>query len=81
LLIQNKKIPNERIGYRDQKGTFNMMIDENQRKIICQLRFTATAMKILIPSGEFIKEYPITNIDEIIKYKNEITDRTLSLLD
>ena len=56
-------------------------MEENQRKIICQLRFTPTAMKILIPSGEFIKEYPIANIDEIIKFKNEITDRTLVLLE
>jgi len=81
LLIQNKKIPNERIGYRDQKGTFNIMIDENQRKIICQLRFTTSTMKILIPSGEFLKEYTISNIDEIIKYKAEITERTLLLLE
>jgi hypothetical protein len=81
ILIQNKKIPNERIGYRDQKGTFNIMIDENQRKIICQLRFTPTSMKILIPSGEFIKEYIINNIDDIIRYKTEITDRTLVLLE
>jgi predicted type IV restriction endonuclease len=57
------------------------MIDDNQRKIICQLKFTSNTMKILIPSGDFIKEHEIENIDEIIKFKIEIIERTLLLLE
>jgi hypothetical protein len=77
LLIQNKKIPNARIGYRDQKGTFNVLIDDNQRKIICQLKLTDTVKKILIGAAE----YNLEHIDDLLKFKNELTDRTLSMLD
>jgi hypothetical protein len=77
LLIQNKKIPSERIGYRDQKGAFNIMIDENQRKIICQLKFTDNNMKIGIGDND----YPIDNIDDILKFKDELIKRTIMLLE
>ncbi len=77
LLIQNKKIPNSRIGYRDQKGTFNIMVDDNQRKIICQLKFTDSSMKISIGNND----YPLENLDDLLKFKNELNDRTLSLLE
>jgi hypothetical protein len=77
LLIQNKKIPNDRITYRDQKGTFNIMVDDNQRKIICQLKFTDSSKKITIG----MNDYPLENIDDILKFKNGLNDRTLELLD
>lgn len=77
LLIQNKKIPNERIGFRDQKGTFNILIDDNQRKIICQLKFTDNSKKIILDNGDFTLE----NLDDLLKFKNQLTDKTLSLLE
>ena len=77
LLIQNKKIPRDRITYRDQKGTFNIMIDDNQRKIICQLKFTDSGKKISIG----LNDYPLESIDDILTFKNELNDRTVSLLD
>lgn len=77
LLIQNKKIPNDRITYRDQRGTFNIMIDDNQRKIICQLKFTDSGKKISIG----LNDYPLDSIDDILTFKNELNDRTVSLLD
>jgi hypothetical protein len=77
LLIQNKKIPNGRITFRDQKGAFNIMIDENQKKTICQLKFTDSSKKIVIG----MNDYPLESIDDILKFKNELNDRTLSLLE
>ena len=77
LLIQNKRIPNDRIEFEDQKTAFNITIDGNRKKIICQLKFTDSSKKILIDN----KEYLLENIDEIIKYKNELIDRTLSLIE
>ena len=65
LLIQNKKIPNDRITYRDQKGAFNIMVDENQKKTICQLKFSDSSKKIVIG----MHEYPLETIDEILKFK------------
>lgn len=77
LLIQNKKIPNERINFKDQKGSFNVMVDGNQKKMICQLKFNDSNFKIIIEN----KEYQLTNIDEIITLKNELILRTLSLIE
>lgn len=77
LLIQNKKIPNDRITYRDQKGAFNIMVDENQKKTICQLKFSDSSKKIVIG----MNDYPLETIDDILKFKNELNDRTLSLLE
>jgi hypothetical protein len=78
LLIQNKKIPNDRITYRDLKGTFNIMVDDNQRKIICQLKFTDSIKKIIIG---FKDDVTLDSIDDILKFKNELIERTLLLLD
>jgi hypothetical protein len=77
LLIQNKKIPNERITYKDQRGSFNIMIDGNQKKMICQLKFNDSSLKIIVEN----KEYLFSNLDEIITLKNELTLRTLSLVE
>jgi hypothetical protein len=77
LLIQNKKIPKERIGYRDFKGFFNICIDDSTQKVICKLNFNNSNMKITIESNEFILE----NIDDLLKYKNHLTDRTLKIIE
>jgi hypothetical protein len=77
LLIQNKKIPNERIGYRDQKGTFNILVDDNQRKIICQLKFTDNSKKIIIDNNET----PLDHLDDLLKFKTQLTDKTIGLLE
>jgi hypothetical protein len=77
LLIQNKKVPNERITYKDQKGSFNIMIDGNQRKTICQLKFNDSSYKVTIEN----KEYALSNIDEILNLKIDLTNRALGLLD
>jgi hypothetical protein len=77
LLIQNKKIPNDRITYRDQKGMFNVMVDDNQRKTICQLKFTESSKKIIIG----MNDYALDSIDDILKFKNELIERTFSLIE
>jgi hypothetical protein len=77
LLIQNKKIPNDRITYRDQKGAFNILVDDNQKKTICQLKFSDSSKKIVIG----MNDYPLESIDDILKFKNELNDRTLGLLE
>jgi hypothetical protein len=77
LLIQNKKIPNERIFYRDFKSFFNISIDDNIKKVICKLAFNDSKMKILIENNEYV----LDNIDDVLKYKNELTNRTLSLVE
>jgi hypothetical protein len=77
LLIQNKKIPNERISYKDFKSFFNISIDDSSKKVICKLGFNNGKMKISIENNEYILEH----IDDLVKYKNELTNRTLSLVE
>jgi len=77
LLIQNKKIPNERISYKDFKSFFNISVDDSSKKVICKLVFNGKSMKITIENNEYILEH----IDDLLKYKNELTNRTLLLLE
>jgi hypothetical protein len=76
ILIQNNKIPKERICYKDQRGSFNILLDDNQRKIICKLIFSDNLKKIIIENNEYLLE----NIDALLKHKKELTDRTLALI-
>lgn len=77
ILIQNKKIPKERIGYRDFKSFFNICIDDSSKKVICKLVFTDKLMKINIENNEYILDH----IDDLLKYKNELTNRTIALIE
>jgi hypothetical protein len=77
LLIQNKKIPNERVGYRDFKSFFNISIDDNTKKVICKLVFNDSKMKMFIDNNE----YTLEHIDDVLKHKNELTNRTLALVE
>ncbi|MFN3754096.1 type I restriction enzyme HsdR N-terminal domain-containing protein [Flavobacterium sp.] len=77
LLIQNKKIPKERIAFRDFKGFFNISVDDNNKKVICKLMFNNSALRIAIDNNEYILEH----IDDLLKYKNELTNRTIQLLE
>jgi hypothetical protein len=77
LLIQNKKIPKERIGFKDFKGFFNISIDDSSKKVICKLTFNNSGMKLTIDTNE----YNLDHIDDVMKYKNELTNRTLLLIE
>jgi len=77
LLLQNKKIPKERIGYKDFKGFFNISVDDSPKKVICRLIFNDKFMKIVIDTNEYLLEH----IDDVMKYKNELTNRAILLLE
>ncbi len=77
LLIQNKKIPKDRIGFKDFKGFFNISVDDSVKKVICKLVFNESKLKITIENNEYILEH----IDDLMKYKNELTNRTLALIE
>lgn len=77
LLIQNRKIPSQRIFFKDFKSFFNISIDEHPKKIICKLIFTDSKMKLNIENNEYL----LSSVDDVLKYKNELTNRTLTLLE
>jgi len=77
LLIQNKKIPSQRIFFKDFKSFFNISVDDNLKKVICKLVFTDTKLKIVIENNEYL----LSSVDDVLKYKNELINRTLLLLE
>ena len=77
LLIQNKKIPSQRIFFKDFKSFFNISVDDNLKKVICKLIFTDTKLKIVIENNEYV----LGSVDDVLKHKNELTNRTLLLLE
>ncbi len=76
IIAQNRRIDTDSIGYKDFKGKFCIILNDNQKKKICDLYITPSYRKIEI---EGVK-YDIPDMDSIIKLKKNLTDKTLSLL-
>lgn len=76
ILAQHKQVNTESICYKDFKGKFSIILDDNQKKKICDIYITPTSQKLDI-DGEKID---IPDIDSIIKLKKKLTDKTLSLI-
>lgn len=77
LLIQNKKVPKERISYKDFKGFFNILVDDSSKKVICKLIFNDKFMKIVIDTNEYLLEH----IDDVMKHKNELINRAILMME
>ena len=71
-----KQIDTDSIGYRDFKGKFSIILDNNQKMKICDLYITSNSQKIEIDGEKF----EIPDIDSIIKHKKKLIDKAISLL-
>jgi len=76
MLAQHKQIETGSIGYRDLKGKFSILLDDNQKKKICDLYISSTSHRIDL-DGEKIE---IPDFDSIVKLKKKLTDKALSLI-
>ncbi len=76
ILAHQKQINSDSIGYRDLKGKFCILIDDNMKKKVCDLYITATSHKIDF-DGE---KLDIPDMDSILKLKKRLIDKALSLL-
>lgn len=72
--ILRSKIDPDRITYRDAQSYFSILVDDNNRKLICRLYFNSDNNKQLAILDENKKEikYKIADFDEIYKYSNEL---------
>jgi hypothetical protein len=79
LLLQTKEFKKnaDRITYRDQKTSFNVILDNNIRKTVCKIYAEGNKKSIEI-SG---KDYPIIEMASIVDLKTEICNAALGLLD
>lgn len=73
ILAQQKQINSNSIVYRDLKGKFCILLDDNMKKKICDLYITANSHKIDI-DGEKID---IPDIDSILRLKKRLVDKAL----
>jgi hypothetical protein len=80
LLVQSKEFKKqpERITYRDQKTSFNVVLDDNIRKTICKIYADGDKRKSLEIGGV---NYQIAELDNIIDLKSELLKAATSYLD
>lgn len=78
LLLQTKEFKKnpERISYRDQKTSFNIVLDDNIRKTVCKIYAEGEKKSIDIAG----KNYPITEISSIVDLKMEICNAAIGFL-
>lgn len=77
ILVHNKKIDADRITYRDQKNSFNVLVDDNNKKIVCKIISARNKYTIEINGDKF--DY--IGIDSIVKIKKQLLDSALSYVE
>lgn len=81
ILAMSSKIKNsemDRIGYRDMRGSFAVLVDDNGRKKICSLKLTERKKEIEI--GNYIFDLEDTSITSLTVLKRELVDSALQNL-
>ena len=73
ILIHKKEIDSDRISYRDQKNSFNILVDDNNKKIICKI--TNSKSKYFIELNGL--KYEVNGIDSIVAIKKQLLDFTM----
>lgn len=66
-------VPISRVVGRDTKSYFGVLLDDNNRKWICRLRFNTSKKYLSLHENE--KEdikYPIENLEDIFQYKDKL---------
>jgi hypothetical protein len=72
LLNSVKKVDSSRISYRDQKNSFNIIVDDNNKKLIAKITSSKNKYSIEINGNK----YDVNGIDSIIAIKKYLIDVT-----
>jgi hypothetical protein len=77
LLIHSiKKLDASRINYRDQKNSFNILVDDNKNKIICKIINSKGKHSIELNGGK----YEVKGLESIVPIKKELINIASGLL-
>ena len=78
ILVQVKELKkqSDRITFRDQKSSFNVILDDNIRKTICKIFVDGNKKSIEIAG----KNYPINEISSIVDLKGELSKVAIELI-
>jgi hypothetical protein len=73
VLLQNiKKIDSIRISYRDQKNSFNILVDDNNKKLIAKVTSTKNQYFIEIAGTK----YNVNGLESIVGLKKQLVEIT-----
>jgi hypothetical protein len=67
-----KKVDFSRISYRDQKNSFNILVDDNQRKVIAKI--TSTKNKHFLELAGSSDKHPADNLENIVALSKRIVE-------
>jgi hypothetical protein len=68
-----KKVDFSRISYRDQKNSFNILVDGNQRKLIAKI--TSTKNKHFLElAGNSSEKHPVDDLENIVALSKRIVE-------
>jgi hypothetical protein len=74
-----KKVDFTRISYRDQKNSFNILVDDNQRKVIAKI--TSVKNKHFLElAGYGNDKFPVDDIENIVELNKEIISAAKTFL-
>jgi hypothetical protein len=76
LLHSIKKLEASRINYRDQKNSFNILVDDNNQKIICKIVSSKGKYFIEINGGKI----EVKGLESIVPLKKDIINIASNLL-
>jgi len=77
ILAQSRKVETDRVGYRDQKTVFSILIDDNLRKKVCDLDIKDKYNRVLIIEGDRID---IPEIDDVLKLKKRLIEKAAAFM-
>ena len=70
-----------RVGYRDYKGFFTILLDEKRSQEICRFYFNSSNKKVRVFDGEGNQvTHSIESLDDIYQFSEQIRGRTQALL-
>ena len=75
LAITRKVVASERVTHRDTKSYFGILLDDNNRKLICRLHFNTRQKYIgfLDESTKKENRYPISDLADIYDFADQLT--------
>lgn len=76
LINSIKKMDASRISYRDQKNSFNILVDDNNKRIIGKITHARNKYSIEINGGK----YDVNGIESIVALKKQLIDITTQFL-
>jgi hypothetical protein len=68
-----QKVSIDRISYRDAKSYCAILLDDNNRKTLCRLRFNGKTKQIgIIDADKNEIKYSLESLDDIFQYSEQI---------